>query len=83
MLKSKDLEEMREEIIEKIKEEMKVDEVVMGIKGEMVEKGYEDWEGEIMESVREIVGKGVMVERELDKNRKMKKKRVKKINILE
>lgn len=42
MLKSKDLEEMREEIIEKIKEEMKVDEVVMGIKGEMVEKGYED-----------------------------------------
>lgn len=36
-----------------------------------------------MESVREIVGKGVMVERELDKNRKMKKKRVKKINILE
>lgn len=59
-------EELREELLNDLKNAMPVDLVLLGLHGAMVAHGYPDCEGDILARVREIVGPRAVVGVELD-----------------
>ncbi len=59
-------ESLRDEILEDLRAAMPVDMVLLGMHGAMVAEGYDDAEGDLISSVRSIVGPDVPIGGELD-----------------
>ncbi len=59
-------ETLREELLNDLRKALPVDMVLLGLHGAMVADGYPDCEGDILEHVRAIVGKDVVVGVEID-----------------
>ena len=59
-------ESLRNEILDDLRSAMPVDVVLLGMHGAMVAEGYDDCEGDLITSVREIVGPDVPIGGELD-----------------
>lgn len=59
-------ESLRDEILEDLRAAMPVDMVLLGMHGAMVAEDYDDAEGDLITSVREIVGPDVPIGGELD-----------------
>lgn len=59
-------ESLREELLGDLRAALPVDMVLLGLHGAMVADGYPDCEGDILERVRAIVGKEVVVGVEID-----------------
>lgn len=71
-----DYEFMRDEILGQVKAALPLDGVLLGLHGAMVAHGYDDVEGDIIERVRAIAGKGCVIGVELDPHCHLTKKRV-------
>nr|AGU12338.1 Protein of unknown function DUF1485 [uncultured organism] len=69
-------ESLRDEILDQLKAAMPVDAVVLGLHGAMVADGYLDPEGDLLSSVREIVGPEILVCAELDPHSHLTARRV-------
>jgi microcystin degradation protein MlrC len=59
-------ETLRGEILQDLKRAMPVNMVLLGLHGAMVADGYDDCEGDMLQSVRAIVGEHVVIGAELD-----------------
>ncbi|MGJ7543696.1 M81 family metallopeptidase [Variovorax sp. LT1R16] len=59
-------ETLRDELLADLRAALPVDMVVLGLHGAMVADGYDDCEGDLLQSVRAIVGPDVVVGAELD-----------------
>ena len=59
-------EGLRDEILDQLKAAMPVDAVLMGLHGAMVADGYDDYEGDLLQRIRKIVGPKVPIGAELD-----------------
>lgn len=59
-------EQLRDEMLEALKAAMPVDIVILPLHGSMIAEGYDDCETDMLQRVREIVGKDVFVGVELD-----------------
>lgn len=59
-------ENLRDEILDDLREAMPVDGVILFLHGAMAARGYDDCEGDLLARVREIVGPEVPVGAELD-----------------
>ena len=69
-------ETLRDEVLGQLRAAMPVDAVVLGLHGAMVADGYDDCEGDLIESVRNIVGAKVPIGVELDPHCHMTRRRV-------
>src|SRR5258705_3907200 len=78
----RDYEFMRDEVLGQIKAAMPLDAVVLGLHGAMVAYGYDDVEGDIIASTREIVGDSCVIGVELDPHCHLTLKRVKHADII-
>ncbi|MEM7774999.1 MAG: M81 family metallopeptidase [Pseudomonadota bacterium] len=74
-------ESMRDEILEQLKAAMPVDGVLMGFHGALVADGYDDAEGDMLERIRNIVGKECTIGCEYDPHCHLTEKRVQLANI--
>ena len=61
-----DYEWMRDEILSELQAVMPVDAVLLGLHGAMVAFGYDDVEADLLERIRAVVGRDVVVAVELD-----------------
>lgn len=59
-------ESLRDELLADLRAALPVDMVLLGLHGAMVADGYDDCEGDLLERVRAIVGRNVVVGAELD-----------------
>ncbi|MFN8528847.1 MAG: M81 family metallopeptidase [Anaerolineae bacterium] len=59
-------EKYRDEIVDDLKQAMPVDVVLLDLHGAMVAEGYDDCEGDLIESIRKVVGPSVPIGVELD-----------------
>ena len=59
-------EGLRDEILGQLRAALPVDGVVLGLHGAMIAQGYDDCEGDLLTSIRQIVGSEVIVSAELD-----------------
>ncbi|WP_062263305.1 M81 family metallopeptidase [Endozoicomonas arenosclerae] len=59
-------EQLREELLQSLKQALPVDMVLLPLHGAMVAEGYDDCEGDIVTRVREIVGPDIVIGVELD-----------------
>ena len=59
-------ETLRDELLRDLRAALPVDMVLLGLHGAMVADGYDDCEGDLLASVRQIVGPAVVVGAELD-----------------
>ena len=59
-------ESLRDELLSDLRAAMPVDAVILPLHGAMVADGYPDCEGDIIQSVRDIVGPGIPIGVELD-----------------
>ncbi len=59
-------EALREELLADLRAALPVDMVLLGLHGAMVADGYDDCEGDLLQRVRAIVGRDVVVGAELD-----------------
>jgi microcystin degradation protein MlrC len=59
-------ESLRDELLADLKKALPVDAVLLGLHGAMVAEGYEDCEGDLLERVRALAGKGAVVGATLD-----------------
>ena len=59
-------EALREELLADLRAALPVDMVLLGLHGAMVADGYDDCEGDLLQRVRAIVGRDVVVGVELD-----------------
>jgi microcystin degradation protein MlrC len=59
-------EELRDELLERLREALPVDLVLLPLHGAMVAQGYDDCEGDLIERVRAVVGAGTTIGVELD-----------------
>ena len=57
---------LRDEILSQLQQTLPVDAVVLGLHGAMVAQDHDDCEGELLESVRELVGPDCVVAAEFD-----------------
>ena len=69
-------EGLRDEILAQLRAAMPLDGVVLGLHGAMVADGYDDCEGDLLERIRAIVGRDVLVCAELDPHSHLTAKRV-------
>jgi microcystin degradation protein MlrC len=77
-----DYQFMRDEILRQLREAMPLDGVLFGLHGAMVAFGYEDVEGDLLESAREIVGPACTIAVELDPHCHLTPKRVRLADII-
>ncbi|HLW92961.1 MAG TPA: M81 family metallopeptidase [Roseiarcus sp.] len=82
LLQRKAYEELRDEILDQLRAALPVDGVVLGLHGAMVAQGYDDCEGDLLERIRVIVGRDVLIAAELDPHSHLTKKRVANADIL-
>ncbi|MGQ7847419.1 M81 family metallopeptidase [Granulosicoccus sp. 3-233] len=75
-------EALRDEILQQLEAAMPVDCVVLGLHGAMVARGLDDCEGDLLASVRDIVGERVIVAAEFDPHSHLTPKRVAALDIL-
>ena len=75
-------ETLRDEVLGQLRAGMPVDGVVLGLHGAMVADGYDDCEGDLIASVRAIVGPAVPIGVELDPHCHMTQKRVKNATLI-
>jgi microcystin degradation protein MlrC len=68
-------ERMRDEILGQLKAALPVDGVVLNLHGAMVAHGYDDCEGDLLEGVRDLVGKNCVIGIELDPHCNLTRKR--------
>lgn len=68
-------EGLRDEILGQLRAALPVDGVVLGLHGAMIAQGYDDCEGDLMASIREIVGPEVFLSSELDPHSHLTQKR--------
>jgi microcystin degradation protein MlrC len=78
----KDYEFMRDEILDQLRAALPLDGVLLGLHGAMVAEGYDDVEGDLIERVREIVGKKCLIGVELDPHCHLTLKRVRLSDII-
>ena len=71
-----DYELMRDEILYQLRAAMPLDGVLLGLHGAMVAHGYDDVEGDVIEHVRQVVGRSCVVGVELDPHCHLTIKRV-------
>lgn len=67
-------EEYREEILSDLRNQLPVDMVLLNLHGAMIAQEYDDCEGDLIESVRKIVGDNVPIGVELDLHTHLTKK---------
>ena len=72
----RDYEAMRDEILGQVEAALPLDGVLLGLHGAMVAHGYDDVEGDIIERVRALVGRGCVIGVELDPHCHLTRKRV-------
>jgi microcystin degradation protein MlrC len=75
-------EGLRDEILDQLRAALPVDGIVLGLHGAMVAQGYDDCEGDILERMRAIAGKRVLIACELDPHSHLTQKRVANADIL-
>ena len=75
-------EGLRDEILGQLRAALPVDGVVLGLHGAMIAQGYDDCEGDLLASVRGIVGPDVIVSSELDPHSHLTQKRFDAADIL-
>ena len=75
-------ETLRDEVLGQLRAAMPVDGVLLGLHGAMVADGYDDCEGDLIASVRGIVGASVPIGVELDPHCHMTQKRVKNATLI-
>ncbi|SDP83163.1 M81 family metallopeptidase [Phyllobacterium sp. OV277] len=82
LLQQQAYEGLRDEILDQLKAALPVDGVILGLHGAMVAQGYDDCEGDLLERIRSIVGRDVLIASELDPHSHLTRKRVENSNIL-
>jgi microcystin degradation protein MlrC len=82
LLQRKAYEDLRDEILDQLRAALPVDGVVLGLHGAMVAQGYDDCEGDFLERMRAMVGRGVLIAAEFDPHSHLTKKRVAAADIL-
>jgi microcystin degradation protein MlrC len=75
-------EALRDEILGQLQAALPVDGIVLGLHGAMVAQGYDDCEGDLLERMRALVGKDVLIACELDPHSHLTRKRVANADIL-
>ena len=75
-------EQLRDELLQDLRNALPVDMVVLGLHGAMVADGYDDCEGDLLARVRDIVGPAVVVGAELDPHCHMTPLMVEKADVL-
>jgi microcystin degradation protein MlrC len=75
-------EGLRDEILDQLRAALPVDGIVLGLHGAMVAQGYDDCEGDLLERMRAIVGRNVLIACELDPHSHLTRKRVANADIL-
>ncbi len=75
-------EQLRDEILDQLKDALPVDGVVLGLHGAMVAQGYDDCEGDLLSRVRLLVGPKAVIAAELDPHSHLTPLRVANADIL-
>ena len=75
-------ETLRDEILGQLRAALPVDAVILGLHGAMVAHGYDDCEGDLLASVRAIVGGNTVIGAELDPHCHMTEAKVANADIL-
>ncbi|MCQ8783737.1 M81 family metallopeptidase [Mangrovibrevibacter kandeliae] len=75
-------EGLRDEILDQLRAALPVDGVVLGLHGAMVAQGYDDPEGDLLERVRALVGRDVVVAAEFDPHSHLTPRRVAQLDVL-
>lgn len=82
LLQRKAYESLRDEILDQLRAALPVDAVILGLHGAMVAQGYDDCEGDLLERVRALVGRDVLVAAELDPHSHLTRRRVANADLL-
>src|ERR1700761_205101 len=77
-----DYETMRDEVLDQVRAALPLDGVLLGLHGAMAAHGYDDVEGDIVERVRNIVGKSCVIGMELDPHCHLTLKKVEHTDII-
>lgn len=75
-------EQLRDQLLQELKEALPVDIVLLGLHGAMVAQDCDDCEGELLEQVRELVGPDVLVGVTFDPHSHLSARRIKNADLI-